>query len=439
MSFATPLFLWVAAGASLAAVALHLLAWRRPPESPLPTARFAPEAPIRIASRAIRPSDLALLALRVLVLMLIGVALAGPSFVARSPGVPRVLVVDRSRGGVANAAIANASRPLVRPGDALVVFDSTAREVVNASADSVQPGEVTVRGELSAALIAAIRAARRLERSHDSVEIVVVSPFGDDELDASTRAIRATWAGAVRLVRAGSPPNDTSTVARAEVRAASGDPVLAALALAGELRGGSTVRVARDSVTSADSAWAHRGGTLVSWPSSDAPLTWPRRASADTALAVTLFTARGSVAAAGATVVARFVRRVAPPPGVVVARWADGEPAATESASGSGCMRSVAVVVPTVGDLPLTSTFRRFASELAAPCRRSATWRPAPDSVLAEALPASLASSATDTRIAARRGLIDEPSRLTPWLLVAALAAAGAELLMRRGGARAAA
>jgi hypothetical protein len=439
MSFAAPLFLWVAAGVSLVTVALHLLAWRRPPESPLPTARFAPEAPIRIASRAIRPSDLALLALRVVLVMLVGGALAGPSFVSRSPGVARVLVVDRSRGADANAAIADASRSLMRPGDALVVFDSTAREVANASPDSVRTSLVSGRGELSAALVAAIRAARRLERSHDSVEIVVVSPFGDDELDASTPAIRATWPGPVRSIRAGSVPNDSSVFARPEVRATGGDPVLAALALAGGLRGGARVRVARDSVTSADSVWTRRGGTLVAWPASDAPLAWPRRASADTALAVTLFGGGGSFADA-ATVVARFARRAAPPPGAVVARWADGEPAATESSLGSGCIRSVAVVVPMVGDLPLTSSFRRFASEIAAPCKRSATWRPAPDSVLANALPVSLASSVTEARLGERRGVIDEAaSRLTAWLLAAALVAAGTELLLRRGGARAAA
>jgi hypothetical protein len=37
----------------LTTVALHLLAWRRPPESPLPTARFAPERPVRMVSRAV--------------------------------------------------------------------------------------------------------------------------------------------------------------------------------------------------------------------------------------------------------------------------------------------------------------------------------------------------------------------------------------------------
>ena len=437
MSVASPSFLWVAAGASFVTVALHLLAWRRPPESPLPTARFAPEAPIRIASRAIRPSDLALLALRVVLLMLVGVGLAGPSFVSRSPGVGRVLVIDRSRGGSANAVIAEASRPIFRPGDALVVFDSAAREVANASPDSIASEPTTVRGALSAALITGIRAARRLERSHDSVEIVVVSSFGGDELDASTRAIRATWPGPLRLVRVGSQPNDSSALARPEVRAAIGDPVSASLALAGDVRGGATVRVARDSVTEADSAWARRGGTLVAWPALAAPSTWPRRTSADTAWAVTLLGSHDSADEAGATVVARFPRRAAPPPGAVVARWADGEPAVTEASLGSGCVRSVAVVVPMVGDLPLTTTFRRFASAIAAPCNRSVTWHPASDSALANALPASLSQAATETPAEPRAPVSESSLRLAVWLLGAALVVAGVELLVRRGAARA--
>src|SRR6185436_18205171 len=91
MSFAAPLFAWIAAAVAAATVALHLLAWRRPPESPLPTARFAPERPIRMVSRAVRPADLALLALRVLIVLLVGVALAGPSFDARREGLGRVV------------------------------------------------------------------------------------------------------------------------------------------------------------------------------------------------------------------------------------------------------------------------------------------------------------------------------------------------------------
>ena len=53
-------------------------------------------------------------------------------------------------------------------------------------------------------------------------------------------------------------------------------------------------------------------------------------------------------------------------------------------------MRSVAVVVPAVGDLVLTPAFRRFAAAMAARCEGATPWRPVADSVLASVLPADV-------------------------------------------------
>src|SRR5215203_5570000 len=119
MTFAAPLFAWIAGGVAAATIALHLLAWRRPPETLLPTARFAPERPIRMVSRALRPADLALM---VLLVVLVGVALARPSFHARREGLGRVVVIDRS-AAAPGTAIATSARGVFRPGDAVIVFD----------------------------------------------------------------------------------------------------------------------------------------------------------------------------------------------------------------------------------------------------------------------------------------------------------------------------
>src|SRR6185369_17807079 len=105
MSFTAPLFAWVGGGLALGVVALHLLAWQRPPASLLPTARFVPDAPLRAVSPAVRPTDLVLLAVRVLAIILVSAALAGPRFAPRVQGLGRVIVVDRSRGRDAWAAI----------------------------------------------------------------------------------------------------------------------------------------------------------------------------------------------------------------------------------------------------------------------------------------------------------------------------------------------
>jgi hypothetical protein len=434
VTLAAPLFAWVAAAVAVATVALHLLAWRKPPESPLPTARFVPEAPIRTVSRAVKPTDLALLALRVLTVLLVGVALAGPTILPRSRGLGRVVVVDRSRTAV-NGAIADAARRELRTGDALVLFDSAAREVSAASGDSIG-GTVAQRerGSISAALIAAARAARRLQRAHDSVEIVVVSPVAVEELDEATAAIRRTWRGALRVVRAGSPPDESIAAGRPEVRPGANDAISATFALSADASGGRNVRVVRGEPTLADSAWARGGHALVVWPAATAARGWQARSVFDTAFAVTALAAPPLVAglrARPATVVAPFARVLVAPPGRVVARWQDGEPAATETTLGTGCVRSVAVAVPTVGDLVLTPAFRRFATAMAAPCEGATPWRPVPDSVLVTVLPAH---RTTDSVVRASAATTTAPtSWLAAWLLGAALVAALAELFVRRG------
>jgi len=431
MTFAAPLFAWIAAGISVATVALHLLAWRRPPETPLPTARFAPELPIRMVSRAVQPADLALLALRVLMVMLVGIALARPSFAPRREGVGRVVVVDRSIGG-ATGDVVNAARGQIRPGDAVVVFDSAAREVPAASLDSLDSTPLASRGSLSAGLVAGIRAAKRLERERDSVEIVVVSPFASHEVDAATTRIRATWAGAVRTVRAGAQPNAPVAAGRPDVRASDGDGVAVALGLGGEIIGGASVRVVRDALTGADSAWARDGRAVVLWPTERAA-GWSGRPAVDTAFAVTAPSLSGGDAtdARAATVVAPFVRSLVPPPGRVLARWSDGEPAATETALGTGCLRAVAVPVPVVGDLVLTPSFRHFARRMASPCGGSAALTYVSDTVLAATLPAVVPSP---DRPNVASVALETNSKVTVWLLALALAAALGEMWLRRGG-----
>ena len=435
MSIAAPFFLWIASAVAIATVAAHLLAWRRPPSSPLPTARFAPERPARVVSRAVRPTDLLLLAVRVAMVMLVGLALARPSFARERRGEGRVVVIDRSRSAGDAEAVSDSARAVFRPGDALVVFDSSAREVARPVADSIATPRDAGRapgapGSLSAALVAALRAAERLARERDSVEIAIVSPVTLDEIDAATAAIRDEWPGSVRVIRAGSVRSDTLASVRPEVRASAGDPVAAALSLVGPVVGGATVRVRRDGVTPADSAWVREGGTLVAWPVPPAT-GWDARPDPDTAFSVVAGGAsEGFGRSTAATVVAPFDRAFDPPAGRAIAYWGDGSTAATENPLGSGCVRSVAVPVPTVGDLALTPAFRHFARRMAERCGSNAG-AVAPDSVVDRVLPAAPSG--------ARAPVLDrdtEPSdapRLAAWLLGIAFALAVGELLLRRG------
>jgi hypothetical protein len=111
----------------------------------------------------------------------------------------------------------------------------------------------------------------------------------------------------------------------------------------------------------------------------------------------------------------------------VVARWADGEPAAVEKSVGQGCIRSVAIPVAAVGDLVIRPEFIALVREMVAPCGESRSTKP-----LAATVIASLGGRghlAPSDAFAARQD-IDSP--LVPWLFGIALAAALAELFVRR-------
>jgi hypothetical protein len=430
MTFAAPLFAWIGGVAAAAVVGLHLLAWRRPPETPLPTARFAPERPIRMVSRALRPADLLLLALRAAVVLLAGFALAGPRFEQRRVGSARVVVADRSNGVRATGDVVAAARRELRSGDALVVFDSSAHEFDPASLDSMVAGSVNAPGSLSPALIAAIRAARRLEKTYDSVEIVLVSPFVSSELDAAASSIRSLWGGPMRRVRVASSGDSAAMSATPDFRGEPSDGLIAAVMLNGAVAGGARVRVVRDSLSASDSVAAREGRTIVVWPRSGGA-RWARRARVDTAMAVTTSDRTAGARADNATVVAAFQRAWNPPDGRVVARWADGKPAATEASLGAGCVRTVAIDVPAAGDLAVTPSFRRFARRMTEPCGSGVSGALS-DSVLDRAIPATLtrpqaagfASNASD----------GPASRMTAWLLAVAIAVMIAEQFVRRRG-----
>ena len=435
MTFAAPLFAWVGGVAAAAVVALHLLAWRRPPETPLPTARFAPERPIRMVSRALRPADLLLLALRAALVLLVGLSLAGPRFEPRRAGAARVVVVDQSNAVRSTSDAMAAARRELRSGDALVVFDSSAREIASSTLDSALATPTNSPGALSPALVAAIRAARELEKEHDSVEIVVVSAFAANEVDAATLSIRSVWTGPVRRVRVAAAAGSVGTSEPPEARGDPGDGVIAAVTLNGAIIGGGRVRIVRDSMSAGDSAAARDGRTIVVWPKPGSG-RWSPRPRVDTAMAVGIADRSSLSRNESATIVATFERASSPPAGHVVARWADGEPAATETPLGSGCIRAIAIDVPTAGDLPLTPSFRRFARRMTEPCGGAAVVALS-DSALDRALPATVTrsqSAGVGTELSQANG-----SRLTAWLLALALAAAVAEQFLRRRGEHASA
>jgi hypothetical protein len=107
----------------------------------------------------------------------------------------------------------------------------------------------------------------------------------------------------------------------------------------------------------------------------------------------------------------------------------DGEPAAIERRHGAGCIRTVTVDVPTLGDLVLQPRFARLVAALTEPCGGAQPSAPASRAQLA-----ALRGADGQGRVAGRAFAAPEALRvpLAPWLLAAALALAASELVMRR-------
>jgi hypothetical protein len=415
VSWLIPTALAVAAVGAIATIALHFIARSRPVAEPLPTARFIPDRAIHARTRSIALTDVLLMLLRLAAVVLLGFAVAGPVFAAGGK-VSRIIVADRSRS-VANVdAVRDSVRTYLRQGDQLIAFDSSASLARATTVDSIVA--TRARGSLSAAIASATRAGVRAASTADSAEVVLISAYTSDELDAATLKLRAAWPGRIRVVRVPVAELQQKQT-RVDVRAAPNDAVAAGLSLLPALE--APVRVVRDATTPADSAWARDGNVLVHWPASDRDADWPRRASID---------AVGGIAAGQATLVGRFPRLWALE-GNAVARWADGQPAVVEHSVGHGCIRDVGLLVDDSSDLTLRAAFRSLAYELLAPCGDQRSGTP-----LDSATMAAIAGSGPLAPSANLRDTSTEKSRWTPWLLFAGALALIAELSVRRASSR---
>jgi hypothetical protein len=425
MTFLAPGFLFASLAVAAAIVGLHFIVTRQPRSAILPTARFVPNTRATTVAPARRPSDLLLMLLRVLLVLAAGAGLAKPILTPRRGAQARVIVVDVSRSARDSIALRDSVRAIYRNQDAIVLFDSSARVVTDNVTDAIgglrPPSR---RGNLSAALIAALRAGSALRDRADSLELVIVSSFAREEFDAATDTIRKLYPGKARLVRVAGPPGDTAAAPSSlTISAAADDPLAVTVGLA---RTAATVsgRIDRGSSPSAPPR-VETSGALIGWPASTRPRFAVPRAVRDTV---------GGVMVGEAVVVSTFDRRWSYPPdslhgAEVIARWVDGEPAAVEKPDGTGCVRSVAVSVTPVGDLVIRHDFVRFLASLSRPCAQITSLIPADPAVVAK-----LKGKGGLAPRSAFQPLTDAHSDLAPWLFALAIAAAIAELFVRRRG-----
>jgi hypothetical protein len=417
MTFLAPWALAVGALASAGLVVLHLVARQRPAVYPLPTARFVPDRRTLVSRVSRRPRDLVLLLVRVLLVLGAAAAFARPVLAPSRARIARVVVLDRS------SAVADAGEALQRMQEVtsdgaptrLVVFDTTARamDANSVTLDSLGRQAVSrccTTGSLSAALIAARREGASLADAADSVELVIVSPLMEREMDAASAGVRGQWPGGARLVRV-SAAVDSTDIPAVETRLSAADvlgPALLGRAVTASSR---AVRVLRRAPNAADSAFARRGGVLVRWDSIGGRAIAPR-----------------AIAMGDDVVVASLARESIGGTGTVLARWADGTPAATEQALGAGCVREVAIGVPVAGDLPLRPVFQRIVRGLTDACAGSRRLAGAP---LDSAAVRQLMGTSSAARGHALSGGDERPTPAVPWLLGVALVCALVELALR--------
>jgi Aerotolerance regulator N-terminal len=416
MTFLAPWALAIGALGAAATLLLHLIARHRPAVYLLPTARFIPEGETLVSRAAARPSDLLLLAVRVLLLLAASVAFAQPVLTSHRLARARIVMLDRSTAVADPADAWRRARALLDGSTAnvLVTFDGYAQRI-----DTPSPGDSSLAvagseltGSTTAALVAARRAAGALAQRADSVELVLVSPIASEELDAATDVARAVWPGAILIERVAlrSDPRDAPVLGEALSLDDPLGPAVAALPVDSASR---AVRLRRAaSLTARDSASARAGGTIVWWDTSAAPF------------------AAEALTDGHDVIVATLARHALRGPGPAVAWWADGTDAAREQPLGAGCVRVVGVGLPTSGDLPLRPAFQRIARRLLSPCA-SRTPLHAADS----ASVARLAGGRSLAAASVLRGDADSSSPFAPWLLLVALVCAVAELALRNRGA----
>ena len=414
MSWLLPSALGVAAAAAIVVVALHFIARSKPIAESLPTARFVPARPVHARTRSIALTDVLLLLARLAAVLALGVAVAGP-MISRRGRISRIIIVDRSRAVANITEVRDSARRIASPGGVVVTFDSAARAGNLSALDSL--GTTHAQGSLSAAIAAATRAAVRASTDADSLELVLVSPLVREEIDEATSKLRAAWPGRIRLVLVAAVASQSSKP-RVELRADANDAIAAGLSLMGVVAPRGSVRLVRTAPTHDDSLWASVDGhVLVHWPARDNVAGWRRRASID---------AIGAVTANGATVVARFPR-LWQVEGDPIARWSDGEPAATERSVGDGCIRDVGILMDEASDLALRAPFRRFMGELIGPCGGAVATGLIDSTTRASLAGGPSLAAATDVR-----DRTIESSPWTPWLLALAAVLLIGELALRR-------
>ncbi len=454
---------FLAAGALLAAVpvVLHLLSRRPPDRRPLPTARFLHEDPRTLLRVSRRPSDIALLVVRVLFALTLGACFAGMTWTSARSGVARIVLVDAE---AATDIGMDSLAAMVRISVAVAEERGLATRVIAYAADEsgrLVTGDdlrdlVDAVGEPRATALDGLRALRsalRAEADLDSLEAVwLMRPTWHQWTRGVGLLREALWPGALPITATavGGAPTVTRTgdgeSAQFRTAATSGFAADAALHRALVVLDAREVQPESGTAPPADWVFAEnpaeatldeligqaRSGTTVVFagalPASSNPAVFPWDPRAQ---------APGTVAEARAVAILRGARPPlavdgplaagAPSPHArVVAVFENARPAAAAVALDEGCLVYTAVDLQ---DARLTGAagYVDFIDDLAHGCPVTDGGVP-----LDAGARTALARPDLPVRVALRDLDGSSETPLTPALLLLALALLGAEVVLTR-------
>ena len=474
ITFGAPAFLLAGGLAALVPLALHLIRRRPSSRAALPTARFLSPDP-RTSVRVGRPTDLLLLALRMLLLVLAAAAFARPVWRPAARGTASVVLLDRGAamaGGDAwPRAVTAARQRLLGPrGEALgalVLFDTAATvlppsQVTPGRLDSLAAVRPSGSESSYAAALRAIAPATGMLPEADSVRVTLVTrPQSNGWNDGLAALRRAVWPGAMEMVALPDLDTGDGEIVADNVRAKE------ALYFADALEGlsyakpaleamGWRVRMTSSTDAVLDSARlivvgsAVQGGFAASLDQAAragatvlvaAPAAGSLRGIVPWAGAMRVDSGGGGVWLASGAHVAGAALRVsgdAARGAAVVASWDDGQPAAAARRLGRGCVVFAATDLER-GEMTLDPEYPRLLDGLARGCEAAA----APSSI-SRSTPLDAGARAvlrgTGARVVAARTVPGWGGGvpLGRWALGAALLAALAETFFAYGRKRAA-
>lgn len=210
ITFAAPGFLLAGALLALVPLALHMLARTPPERRPLPTARFL-TTDRRTRLRLRRPSDLTLLALRMLFLVLLGAAFARPEWVPDPSGGAVIVLLDAGddMAPAWDEAVAAATDRMGDEG-VLVVFDTAARlpRDPRAALDSLRTAGPATGPARYLAALRGLRATAGALHAESASAVLITRPRWGAWSPGVAAAREAAWPAGIEVVTVGAPARE---------------------------------------------------------------------------------------------------------------------------------------------------------------------------------------------------------------------------------------